>query len=122
MRAVVALLLLAGTAQAEGWTCRLTERCVTGDSCVKLATPATASLSFSADGNSLRVSVDQETTDMRKLEVTNISSTFWQRIDGRTMAFLTFYRDGTLALSSHDATQDDIAATASIGTCTRAVG
>jgi hypothetical protein len=120
MRALLALPLLATAASAEGWACRLTDRCVTGDSCVTLAKPIPASLSF--NGNSLRVSVDKETSDMTQIDATPFSRTYFQRIDGRTMAFLTLYRDGTLALSSHDAAQADIAATASLGTCARAVG
>lgn len=120
--AVLSLPLAASPARAEGWTCRLTERCVTGEACVRLATPARASLTISDDGTSLRISVAGETSEMRRLEETRIGSTYWQGIDGRTTAFLTIYRDGTLALSSHDATQDDIAVIGAIGSCTRAVG
>lgn len=123
MRSILTILLvpfLATAAYAEGWTCRLTDRCVTGESCFRLATPVTASLSFT--GNSLHLSVDNETSDMTQIDATPFSRTFFQRVDGRTMAFLTLYRDGTLALSSHDAAQADIASTASVGTCTRAVG
>ncbi len=120
MRALLALPLLATAAHAEGWTCRLTDRCVTGDACVQLATPVTASLSFS--DKSLRLSIDGETSDLAQIDATPISDTFFRRIDDRTLAFLTLFRDGTLTLSSHDAAQDTIAATASRGTCTRAVG
>jgi hypothetical protein len=121
MKLVIVLLpLLATAAHAEGWTCRLTDRCVTGDACVQLATPVTASLSFG--DNSLRLSVEGETSDMARIDATPISDTFFRRIDDRRLAFLTLFRDGTLTLSSHDAAQDTIAATASVGTCTRAVG
>lgn len=119
-RLAIALSLLAASAQAEGWTCRMTDRCVTGESCFQLATPITASLTFT--GNTLRLAVDGETSDMAQIDATPFSRTYFQRIDGRTLAFLTLYRDGTLAISSHDAATATTAATAARGTCAKAVG
>ena len=45
---------------------------------------------------------------------------FFDRIDPQTIGFLTLFHDGTLTLSSHDASNGTTAATASSGTCKKA--
>ena len=57
---------------------------------------------------------------MRRIDTTATSSTFFDRIDPQTIGFLTLFHDGTLTLSSHDASNGTTAATASSGICKKA--
>ena len=118
---LAACQVLAGAAMAGGdvWHCTIASRCVTGESCFDMATPAKLTLSVAADGKTVAFASPGEQLKMRLIDTQSRSRTFFQRVDLGTIGFMTLYSDGTLMLSSHDASGGDIAATASPGTCTR---
>ena len=113
--------VLAGAALAgdEIWTCSVSSRCVSGESCFDLATPATFALTMAADGKSATFDASGERATMRLIDAQRQSRSFFQRMGPGTIGFMTLYSDGTLTLSSHDGSGGDIAATASEGKCTR---
>ena len=114
--------VLAGAALAgdEIWTCSVSSRCVSGESCFDLATPAIFALTVAADGKSATFDANGERATMRLIDAQRQSRSFFQRVGPGTIGFMTLYSDGTLTLSSHDASGGDVAATASQGKCTRA--
>ena len=118
---LAACQVLAGAAMAGGdmWDCTIASRCVSGESCFDIATPAKLTLSVATDGKSVASASPGETLKMRLIDAQTGSRTFFQRVGSGTIGFMTLYSDGTLLLSSHDASGGDVAATASQGTCTR---
>ena len=122
MRALLflAILPLAAPAHAETWDCSVSTRCVTGESCFDLFDPGMLNLTVAKDGKSLSLKGGGEEGTMRRIDTTATSSTFFDRIDPQTIGFLTLFHDGTLTLSSHDASNGTTAATASSGICKKA--
>jgi hypothetical protein len=121
MRAALALIpaLLAAPAAADTWACALDERCATGSGCLK-PVGARAEITVAADGASADVRVGDVNQVISRVAYAPDSATYLAVLGDGTIAFFTLFEDGTITLSSHEVTSDDIASVASDGACTRA--
>lgn len=118
---LAACQVFATTALADGesWNCAVASRCVTGESCFDLATPAWFTLDLTADGKAATLKSPGETATMQLIDAQSLSRTFFHRMGSETIGFMTLYSGGGLMLSSHDASGGNLVATASNGTCKR---